>query len=45
MKIEAMEGEKAGISGVNPHKIVSKSEWLASRKDLLKREKELAAPA
>jgi predicted dithiol-disulfide oxidoreductase (DUF899 family) len=45
MKIEAMEREKTGISGANPHKIVSKSEWLASRKDLFKREKELAAPA
>jgi predicted dithiol-disulfide oxidoreductase (DUF899 family) len=41
MKIEAMEREKTGISGGNPHKIVSKAEWLVARKDLLKREKEL----
>jgi len=41
MKIEAMEREKTGISGVNLHKIVSKAEWLVARKDLLKLEKEL----
>src|SRR4029453_3642033 len=40
MKIEAMESKKKGVSGVNPHKIVSKAEWLVARKDLLKREKE-----
>src|SRR4029450_10047 len=40
MKIEAMERKKTGVSGVNPHKIVSKAEWLVARKDLLKREKE-----
>jgi hypothetical protein len=42
MKIETMERKKTGISGVSPHKIVSKAEWLVARKDLLKREKELA---
>ncbi len=41
MKIEAMEYEKTGISEVNPHKIVSKAEWLVACKDLLKREKKL----
>jgi predicted dithiol-disulfide oxidoreductase (DUF899 family) len=41
MKIEPTERERTGISGVNPRKIVSKAEWLVSRKDLLKREKEL----
>jgi predicted dithiol-disulfide oxidoreductase (DUF899 family) len=41
MKIEAIEREKTGISGVNPHKIISKAEWLVARKDLLNREKEL----
>lgn len=41
MKIEAMEYEKTGISEVNPHEIVSKSEWLVACKDLLKREKKL----
>jgi len=41
MKIEAMEYEKTGISEVNPHEIVSKSEWLVDCKDLLKREKKL----
>ena len=41
MKIEAMEYEKKGISEVNQHEIVSKSEWLVACKDLLKREKKL----
>jgi predicted dithiol-disulfide oxidoreductase (DUF899 family) len=41
MKIEAVERKKEGISEVNPHKIVSKAEWMVARKDLLKREKEL----
>jgi predicted dithiol-disulfide oxidoreductase (DUF899 family) len=41
MKIEPTERERTGIGGVNPHKIVSKAGWLVSRKDLLKREKEL----
>jgi predicted dithiol-disulfide oxidoreductase (DUF899 family) len=41
MKIEPTERERTGIGGANPHKIVSKAEWLVSRKDLLKREKEV----
>jgi predicted dithiol-disulfide oxidoreductase (DUF899 family) len=40
MKIEAMERKKTGVSAVNPHKVVSKAEWLVACKDLLKREKE-----
>jgi hypothetical protein len=36
MKIEAMEREKTGISGLSLRKIVSKSEWLVFRQDLLK---------
>src|SRR6266487_5133330 len=41
MQIEAMERKKAGVNGVNPHKMASKAEWLVARKDLLKREKDL----
>lgn len=36
-----MEHKRTEVSKVSPHKIVSKTEWLVARKDLLKREKEL----
>ena len=40
MKIETME-PKTDASEMNRSRIVSKSEWLVARKDLLTREKEL----
>jgi hypothetical protein len=39
MQIETMEHKRTEVSKVSPHKIVSKTEWLVARKDLLKREK------
>jgi predicted dithiol-disulfide oxidoreductase (DUF899 family) len=41
MRIETMEPEKTDVSDIRHHKIVSQTEWLVARKDLLKREKEL----
>jgi hypothetical protein len=45
MTIETIEDKKAKVSDNDPHKIVSRTEWLVACKDLLRREKAFGLPA